>query len=110
MNINIVPFQNWSVMVETIAKSSLIITSKLHVGIVSIAQGGKVISIPAHEKTFRLYKQLGLSDFCIQKGSLNETQLISTIRKLEYFSPHRATIRDGIRLIDQGLENFLNEV
>ncbi|WP_140047611.1 polysaccharide pyruvyl transferase family protein [Sphingomonas japonica] len=43
----------------------LVITTKLHVGIVRCALNKPVISIPRHAKTPRFYRQMALSDWCV---------------------------------------------
>lgn len=43
----------------------LIVTNKLHVGIVGVVLGKQVIALPQHVKTPRFYRQLGLSDICV---------------------------------------------
>jgi len=52
-------------LISLIASARMIITDKLHVGIVGIAGGKNVVSVPLHSKTPRLYKQIGRSEFCI---------------------------------------------
>ncbi|AQA01856.1 hypothetical protein BVC93_04730 [Mycobacterium sp. MS1601] len=46
----------------------LVITNKLHVGIVGVTLGKQIISLPQHVKTPRFYKQLGLSSVCITEN------------------------------------------
>ena len=43
----------------------LIVTNKLHVGIVSTVLGKDVISLPQHVKTPRFYRQIGMSEVCV---------------------------------------------
>lgn len=43
----------------------LVITNKLHVGIVGVVLGKQVISLPQHVKTPRFYRQVGLSSTCV---------------------------------------------
>lgn len=43
----------------------LVITNKLHVGIVSVVLGKRVVSLPQHAKTPRFYRQVGLSSICV---------------------------------------------
>lgn len=45
--------------------ADLIVTNKLHVGIVGSKLGKHVISLPQHVKTPRFYRQLGLSSICV---------------------------------------------
>lgn len=48
----------------------LVITDKLHVGIVSMNLGKNVVSVPLHNKTPRLYKQLNRSDYCVMMNAI----------------------------------------
>ena len=50
---------------ELIDSVDLVVTNKLHVGIVGVVLGKQVISLPQHVKTPRFYRQLGLSDICV---------------------------------------------
>jgi polysaccharide pyruvyl transferase WcaK-like protein len=45
--------------------SDLVITSKLHIGIVASAYGRSVLSLPTHQKTIRFYRQLGRTETCV---------------------------------------------
>ena len=51
-------------LISLIGSAKMIITDKLHVGIVGVAAGTNVVSVPLHSKTPRLYKQIGRSDYC----------------------------------------------
>lgn len=55
---------HWN-MVATLAKLDVVITSKLHVGVVSTAMGVNVISIPYHSKTIRYFEQLRVPERCL---------------------------------------------
>lgn len=61
----LVPFENVDQLLGIIEASDIILTNKLHVGITGLALGAKVISLPRHPKTARLYRQLGLTQFCM---------------------------------------------
>ncbi|WP_395308257.1 polysaccharide pyruvyl transferase family protein [Mycobacterium sp. AMU20-3851] len=50
---------------QVLDAADLVITNKLHVGIVSIVLGKSVISLPQHVKTPRFYRQLDLSSVCL---------------------------------------------
>lgn len=52
-------------MVALINKLDMIVTSKLHVGIVSSSLERNVISIPYHSKTVRFYRQIKQEDRCL---------------------------------------------
>lgn len=59
-------------LLELIEDSDLILTDKLHLGIVGINLGKKVVSVANHPKTLRLYKQVNMESQCT---------LIRTVRK-----------------------------
>lgn len=49
-----------------VGTASGVITSKLHVGIVSCTLGVPVVSFPAHHKTVRYYRHIGHEDWCCE--------------------------------------------
>lgn len=100
-------YDRFDALVEKVAEYSLVVTSKLHVGITSIAQGGQVISVPAHQKTARLYRQLGISQFCIQRHDLSASTFQLAIRALEQFKPDRVVIESGIQKVSGAVSTFL---
>lgn len=55
--------------VEIIKNLDIVITNKLHVGIVALSFGKKVIATPTMPKTHRYYKGLGLSHLCLDSNS-----------------------------------------
>lgn len=95
------PYQGLDEMLAALETYELVVTNKLHVGIVTIAKGGRVISTPYHIKTPRLYRQLGLSDFCVPLSTLSVSGLTQAFEKLPDFAPDRAAIGRGIELIDR---------
>jgi len=102
-------YDRFDTLVERIADYSLVVTSKLHVGITCIAQGGRVISIPTHQKTARLYRQLGISQFCIQRQDLSPSAFGTAIDAMEEFKPDRSVIESGIRKVSDAVSAFLRE-
>lgn len=52
-------------LVALLNQASLVITNKLHVGIVATALRKFVISLPYHQKTPRFYRQLGMEERCL---------------------------------------------
>lgn len=107
VDIQIKPYTSYDELLIDVTKFSLIITSKLHVGITTIAQGGRVISIPSHQKTIRLYKQLKIQNFCLKRENLNPEILINALNETNSFCPDRAVIHEGIKKIKSALETFL---
>ncbi len=65
------PYENPQRLVSLISTADLVITDKLHVGIVATKLRKPVISVPWHSKTSRFYKQMGLSRCCVP---LNEVR------------------------------------
>lgn len=101
------PYDRFDLMVDRVASYSMIITSKLHVGITCIAQGGIAISIPTHQKTVRLYRQLGISHFCIPRSELSRERLTSVLGDTATFVPDREVIDRGITKVRDAIETFL---
>lgn len=95
------PYQGLDEMLAALETYELVVTNKLHVGIVTIAKGGRVISTPHHIKTPRLYRQLGLSDFCVPLSSLTMAGLTEAFERLPDFAPDREVIARGSELIDR---------
>lgn len=104
-------YLGFSELVDRLNKYSLVITSKLHVGIVSIALGGKVVSIPNHQKTYRLYKQLSLTKFCIdRKRLLHSDDFCDALYCLGEFRPDYKVIDDGVARLYAGINSFVEGV
>lgn len=102
-----IPYKRFDDTLTQVDINDFVITSKLHVGITTIALGGKVISIPSHQKTFRLFNQLKLQDFCIPRSELRKERLVDAMSKLSTFSPDRTVIVNGIKKINEALDRFL---
>ncbi|KPV96915.1 polysaccharide pyruvyl transferase family protein [Pseudoalteromonas sp. P1-8] len=96
----LVPYVNVTEMISLLASFELVITSKLHVGIVTISQNGKVIAIPKHSKTKRLYSQLSLSQFCIEHDEFDEDRLSNAFLNLPNFAPDKEVIDNGINMLN----------
>jgi polysaccharide pyruvyl transferase WcaK-like protein len=56
-------------MIAILNDLDLVVTTKLHVGIVRCALGKSVIAAPKHSKTPRFYEQMGLADWCVPHGA-----------------------------------------
>ncbi len=106
---NFIPYASVDDLLKRLTTYSFVITSKLHVGITTIAQGGRAIAIPGHQKTIRLYKQLGLESFCISRAVMNTEILKETIAHLEDYAPDRKVIEDGLARVDAALAAFLSQ-
>lgn len=97
-------------MLEALHGYELVVTNKLHVGIVTIAKGGRVLSTPHHIKTPRLYRQLGLSDYCLPLSSLSAADLAAAVEKLPDFAPDRAEIAAGLEVIETTIAQVLDSL
>jgi Uncharacterized conserved protein len=106
-NFSVHKYINFEELVDRVSHYALIITSKLHVGITCIAQGGCVISIPTHQKTIRLYRQLGIPDFCIPRDGLTQERLRHAVLSTEKFLPDREVISDGMKKVRDAVVSFL---
>lgn len=95
----VLPYPGVDVLREKLADYEFVVTCKLHVGIVAIAQGGRVISVAQQSKTPRLYRQLGLADFCVPLVELNPARLAAAFARLPEFSVRRDVIDEGIGVI-----------
>jgi len=102
------PYVDFRTMVKSVAEYTLIVTSKLHVGITCLAQGGSVISVPTHQKTSRLYKQLSIPNFCIPRSDLTMESLGAAILDTSDFQLDRQVITTGMSRIDVALQKFLS--
>lgn len=72
---------HWN-LIALLSKLDIVITTKLHVGITSIALEIPVISFPYHSKTQRLFYQLNQSERCMPVENLQRGQ---AHKQLEYF-------------------------
>lgn len=96
-------------LINTLDSVEFVLTSKLHVGIVTVARGGKAIAIPLHTKTIRLYKQLSIEKFLIRRSDLNVESLATMIKKIDDFLPNHELIASGIKKMELTLKKFLIE-
>lgn len=94
-------------LINRLSIYSFVITSKLHVGIVTIALGGKVISLPWHSKTIRLYRQLGVENFCLPLQDFKKHSLKEIIENIEKFKPNRQYIDFGIEKIRASIKELI---
>ena len=85
----------------------LVVTNKLHVGIVTVALGGKVISVPAHSKTFRFYRQMDIDFFCVSREGLSSARLLAVQDNIENFAPRFDIMDEGIKKIKDSFDQFL---
>jgi polysaccharide pyruvyl transferase WcaK-like protein len=82
LSLPIIKYVNPSELIKNINTMDKLITSKLHVGIVSYALGKNVLSIPNHTKIIRFYEQINSQAFCIPLSKLNSELLLNKFEKL----------------------------
>jgi polysaccharide pyruvyl transferase WcaK-like protein len=62
-------------MLGRLSAADLIITTKLHIGIVGSAYGRAVLSLPTHQKTVRFYRQLERTQVCVPKADWSSASI-----------------------------------
>lgn len=82
ISLDILEYKNPDNLMENIENVDYVITSKLHVGIVSYALGKKTLSIPLHTKTVRFYEQINRLDFCLADKNFNTEVLLDKFNAL----------------------------
>lgn len=91
-------------LIREIRSFDILVTAKLHVGIVALSNGVFSISVAAHQKTKRLYKQLGIEEFSI---SLKNYEKHKVIELLELYSKKEQILPESIvQLADQNRKEF----
>ena len=68
--------------IESYKDLDIVITTKLHAGILGYTAGVVPISLPAHPKSKRFYDQIGMSDHCLE---LSKSGAIGCIELLKSF-------------------------
>lgn len=114
LEIDFLPYTEHTELLQILNECAVVITAKLHVGICSISLGAKVVSIPVHSKTQRLYKQLGISDFCFYRRNdqLNQEALENLIFSRS-FNPDWSVVNIGLEKLENAINSFIgasNEV
>lgn len=101
-DLQILQYENPWLLCSCIKQSDLIITTKLHVGIIGCAMGVSVLSFPfVPNKTKRFYKQIGEPDRCIPIMEINQHIVISMLKKY-----HNTKINVPNELIDRAKRNL----
>ncbi|WP_418223290.1 polysaccharide pyruvyl transferase family protein [Clostridium isatidis] len=75
--INICKYESPNQLINELNISDVVITNKLHVGIVSSTLGKSVFSIANHPKTKRFFTQIGYGNRCIISSELKEGDLFN---------------------------------
>lgn len=80
---HILKYEDPWALTQQIAKADLIMTTKLHMGIVGAVFGCSVVSFPWHQKTQRFYKQIGEEGRCILLSEANEEMVLTQLERFE---------------------------
>jgi len=104
-----IKYENPDQLVVLLKKAEIIITSKLHVGIVGLSLGANILSVAQHPKTQRLYKQLGVSDYSTPLYSYNSNRIFEAVNNLDHFQSkiNREYVDSQISLINNSITRFL---
>lgn len=65
--------------IHKVSQLEVVLTKKLHVGIIACAMGVPTAAIPMHSKIFRFYRQIGKADSCIPIGEASVGTIASTL-------------------------------
>ncbi|MGX8698783.1 MAG: polysaccharide pyruvyl transferase family protein, partial [bacterium] len=76
-------------------RMELVVTAKLHVGVVSASLGASVLSFPLHpEKTMRFYRQIGEEGRCFPLASLQQKNIAAM---LDYYADTPIRLPESVR-------------
>jgi polysaccharide pyruvyl transferase WcaK-like protein len=113
-NIRIEPFRRPAHVLAEISQCYAIVTTKLHVGICGAVFGKRILSIPRHSKTGRLYRQLGRADVCIEGRGENSPDLEACLSGLMDGTSDPVIVPEEIKAqsnrIWVRMEAFLNKI
>ncbi|WP_020410679.1 polysaccharide pyruvyl transferase family protein [Hahella ganghwensis] len=90
-------------LIGLIDVAHLAITTKLHVGILSLARGTPVMSFPYHDKTLRFYRQAGYESFCLPYNRWTKSNIESQFTRFHELSDTRINLEQA--LVDRALNN-----
>lgn len=95
-------------LLSVINSAQVVVTDKLHVGIVSVNLGKNVVSLPLHSKTPRFYKQIGRLDSCKEMKKIKVGDVYAMIEKAYKESPSDVEKMKNDSLVNREiLENFM---
>jgi polysaccharide pyruvyl transferase WcaK-like protein len=77
----VVPYRDPDQVLGVIKALDLVVTTKLHVGIVAAALGTPVLAFPAHQKTRRFYDQIDAADRCFPLHQLTPGDALAQLER-----------------------------
>lgn len=102
----VVRYSSHNSFVETIGNFDFVVTSKLHVGIISAALGKKICSFPYHGKVINFYNSIDRSDLCFQDKSTGVEEHIKKCRNsLKVTLPEN--VDSGLSVIDSRIAEMI---
>lgn len=69
-------------LIDDIAACDVVVTDKLHVGIVAVKLGKPVLSVASHRKALRFYRQSGRERFCLPLSAVEVGQVAALLEDL----------------------------
>lgn len=91
------PYSGIDSLVGRLFAADLVITTKLHIGIVASASGRPVLSLPTHQKTIRFYRQLGRPDLCVPKSDWSFESIASAFQRAHILIGERLVVPQSLR-------------
>lgn len=107
--VRLVEYDGVSQLLERLGRYELVITSKLHVGIVATALGRSVVSVPVHQKTKRFYSDLGLSRYCLDDGEQSLGAIAALALDSSRYTIDRALVDEQVGQMRQAVATFLEQ-
>lgn len=112
-NIEYVEYESPEQLISLIDTLDIVITTKLHCGIVANCLGKYTLAISAHTKTKRLYKQLELSERQVSLPDYKKGDLVDMLAKydenIKYYDNIPENIRDASKMNKLELLKFVSK-
>jgi polysaccharide pyruvyl transferase WcaK-like protein len=91
-------YQGLAQFIHEISQMDVVLTKKLHVGIIASAMGVPAVAVPRHSKISRLYRQIGKAHCCIPADEANAETVLSQIEtvRAETWQLPRHVIEDAL--------------
>lgn len=108
------PYTSMDGLIGKLSAADLVVTSKLHLGIVASSLGKPVVSVPTHQKTVRFYRQLGRSEICVPKAQWTQDALKAAFSHAEQTMGQSLVVPEAVlraaRSNQVALKSFLQSV